>query len=61
MGLVLTTTAGLIVWIVGWALGYKAFDAFLVTLLILVFAVAARLIMPALPGSRGDETPPPGA
>ena len=31
MGLVLTTTFGLVVWIVLWALGAKAIDAFLIT------------------------------
>ena len=30
MGLVLTATAGLILWIVLWAQGIKAFDAFIV-------------------------------
>ncbi len=29
MGLVLTATAGLVIWIVLWALGAKGFDAFM--------------------------------
>ena len=29
MGLILTVTAGLVVWIVLWALGAKGFDAFM--------------------------------
>ena len=29
MGLVLTVTAGLIIWIVLWALGAKGFDSFM--------------------------------
>ena len=34
MGFVLATTAGLVVWIVLWAIGAKAIDAFLVTVVI---------------------------
>ena len=41
MGFILTVTAGLIVWIVLWALGAKGFDAFmLATVIILVGAIA---------------------
>ena len=56
MGLVLTTAAGLIVWIVLWAIGVKSFDAFLLTLGMIVLAATARLILPSLPGSRRDES-----
>jgi hypothetical protein len=55
MGLLLTTIAGLVVWIVLWAIGVKSFDAFLVTLAMIVLAATARLIAPALAGSRGEE------
>jgi hypothetical protein len=58
MGLVLTTTAGLIVWIVLWAIGVKSFDAFLLTLGMIVLAATARLILPSLPGSRSDPDEP---
>ena len=61
MGLVLTTTAGLIVWIVLWAIGVKSFDAFLLTLGMIVLAATARLILPSLPGSRRDESSHPDA
>jgi Mn2+/Fe2+ NRAMP family transporter len=61
MGLLLTLTAGLIVWIVLWAVDFKAFDAFLITLLMVVVAATARIVAPFLPGNRDDETPPPGA
>lgn len=61
MGLLLTLTAGLIVWIVLWAVDFKAFDAFLITLLMVVVAATARIVAPLLPGNRDDETPPPGA
>ena len=52
MGLVLATTFGLIVWIVLWAIGAKAFDAFMITVLIAVVAVTVRMILPYLPGNR---------
>ena len=35
MGLILTVTAGLVVWIVLWALGAKGFDAFMLATLII--------------------------
>ena len=58
MGLVLTTTAGLCLWIVLWAINVKAFDAFLLTLGMVVLAVTARMILPSLPGSRPDPDEP---
>ena len=54
MGLVLATTAGLIVWIVLWAIGVKSFDAFLLTLGMVILAATVRMILPSLPGSRPD-------
>ena len=58
MGLVLTTAAGLALWIVLWAIGVKSFDAFLVTLFLIILAATARLILPSLPGSRPDPDEP---
>lgn len=52
MGLILATTAGLSIWIALWAVGAKAFDAFLATLLIVIVAAAGRIIRPFLPGNR---------
>jgi hypothetical protein len=54
MGFVLATTAGLIVWIVLWALGAKGFDSFLLTLLIMVIAATLKMIAPSLPGNRDN-------
>ena len=59
MGLILTTTAGLIVWIVLWAIGVKSFDAFLLTLGMIILAATVRMILPSLPGNRSDESSPP--
>jgi hypothetical protein len=52
MGLVVATTFGLIVWLVLWALGIKAFDAFMITVLIALVAVTLRMLAPYLPGNR---------
>ena len=41
-----TLTVGLVIWIVAWALGIKAFDAFLFTSLITVMAAGARITRP---------------
>ena len=52
MGVLLTLIAGLVVWVVLWAIGAKAFDAMLITLVMLVIAAAARLVVPYLHGNR---------
>ena len=52
MGLVVATTVGLVIWIVMWALGIKAVDAFMITLLLVVVGATIRIIAPYLPGNR---------
>jgi hypothetical protein len=52
MGVILATTFGLILWLVLWALGIKAFDAFMLTILIAIVAATLRMIAPYLPGNR---------
>jgi Mn2+/Fe2+ NRAMP family transporter len=54
MGLLLTTIAGLIVWIVLWAIDVKSFDAFLITLGMVIVAATLRIVAPYLPGNRPD-------
>jgi hypothetical protein len=54
MGLLLTTIAGLVVWIVLWAVGVKSFDAFLITTLMIVIAAAVRVFAPRMPGKGSD-------
>jgi hypothetical protein len=55
MGLLLTTTAGLAIWVVLWAVGAKSFDAFLITMVLVLLAATARLLTPYLPGGRSGE------
>jgi hypothetical protein len=50
MGLVLTTTFGLVLWIVLWAIGAKAFDAFLIAAVVIMLGATARILAPYLPG-----------
>ena len=52
MSVILATTFGLILWLVLWALGVKAFDAFMLTVLIALVAATVRMIAPYLPGNR---------
>jgi len=57
MGVLLTFIAGLAIWIVLWAIGAKSFDAFLITLVMLIIAAAAHIIWPTLPGNRDPDRP----
>jgi hypothetical protein len=52
MGLILTATAGLSLWIVLWALNVSGFDAILIVVLMVLIAVAVRQLIPFLPGRR---------
>jgi hypothetical protein len=52
MGLILTATAGLIVWIVLWALGTKGVDAFLLAAAIILVGASLRILSGYLPGRR---------
>jgi hypothetical protein len=52
MGLVVVTTIGLVIWLVMWALGIKAIDAFMITVLLVLVGATMRIIAPYLPGNR---------
>jgi hypothetical protein len=55
MGLLLTTIAGLVVWIVLWAIDVKPFDAFLITLGMIIVAATVQIVTPYLPGNRPSQ------
>ena len=55
MGLLIATVFALTLWIVGWAVGGKAFDWFLLSAAIVVVAATVRVVMPYLPGRTPDE------
>ena len=46
MSVLVALTVGLVFWIIAWTFGIKAFDAFLVTLLLVISAAAVRAISP---------------
>jgi hypothetical protein len=51
-------TAGLVVWIVVWAIGAKPFDAFLLTLLIVLPAATWQIFGPGIKKMLGADEPP---
>ena len=50
MAMTLWTTAALVVWIVLWALGAKSFDAFMLTVLILLIGSTIHILKRYKPG-----------
>jgi hypothetical protein len=52
MGLILTATAGLAVWIVIWSLNVSGFDAILIAIVMVLVAIGVRNLLPFLPGRR---------
>ena len=52
MGLVLTATAGLCLWIVLWSQNVSAFDGILIVAVMVLVAIAVRTLLPFLPGRR---------
>ena len=53
MGLVLTATAGLVIWIVLWATNsFSGFDSILIGIVMVLLAIAVRGLLPYLPGRR---------
>jgi len=56
MGILLTLIAGLSLWVVLWATGLmKSFDAFLITLLMVLLAGTAAALAPYLPGGHSRD------
>jgi hypothetical protein len=52
MGLILTATAGLCIWIVVWALDVSGLDAIFVAIGMVLIAIGVRNLIPFLPGRR---------
>jgi hypothetical protein len=52
MGLVLTATAGLCIWIILWALNVSGLDAIGLAILMVLVAIGVRNLLPFLPGRR---------
>ena len=60
MIVLVTFTVGLVIWVVGWALGLKAFDVFLLTVLMTVIAATVRITIPYLNQWLGRDRVDPG-
>ncbi|HZC14472.1 MAG TPA: hypothetical protein VE270_10685 [Thermoleophilaceae bacterium] len=58
MAILVTFTVGLIWWVCAWAFGIKAFDAFLLTMFLVVGAAAYMLVKPFLDQMLGREAAP---
>ena len=52
MALTLWTTAALVLWIVLWALGSKAFDAFMIPILLILIGATLQSLKRYLPNKR---------
>ena len=52
MGLILTATAGLCLWIVIWSLNVSGLDAIVIALVMVLVAIGVRNLLPFLPGRR---------
>jgi hypothetical protein len=50
MGLVATVAASLVLWVVLWAIGVKAFDGIWIVFGILIVAVVGRVLARYIPG-----------
>jgi hypothetical protein len=53
MGLILTATAGLCIWIIVWSLNVSGLDAILIAVVMILIAIGVRNLLPFLPGRRG--------
>jgi len=60
MIVLVTLTVGLVIWIVAWAFGIKAFDAFLFTAIITVMAAGAQIAKPYVDRILKGSPPAPG-
>ena len=52
MGLILTATAGLCIWIVVWALDVSGLDAIMIAVVMVLIAIGVRNLLPFRPGRR---------
>ena len=58
MGVLVALAVGLVFWIVAWTYGIKAFDAFLVTIFLVVCAQAGHMVSPFVRKLLGREPEP---
>jgi hypothetical protein len=54
MGVLISLTLGLAIWIIGFALGWKPVDPFLITVLLVVIAITVRAVKPFIAKITGN-------
>ncbi|MGB9185668.1 MAG: hypothetical protein WCB67_16560 [Solirubrobacteraceae bacterium] len=52
MGLIITATVGLCIWIILWSLNVSGLDAIGLALVMVLVAIGVRNVLPFLPGRR---------
>ncbi|MFZ0976363.1 MAG: hypothetical protein WAN22_29340 [Solirubrobacteraceae bacterium] len=52
MGVILTATAGLCLWIILWSLNISGLDSILIGIVMVLIALGVRQLLPLLPGRR---------
>jgi hypothetical protein len=52
MGVILTATAGLCLWIILWSLNISGLDSILIGIVMVLIALGVRQLLPFLPGRR---------
>lgn len=52
MGLILTGTVGLCLWIILWTLNISGLDAIFIAIVMVLIGIGVRNLMPFLPGRR---------
>jgi hypothetical protein len=55
MLLIVSLVFSLVLWVVLWATGAKAIDAFMLAIVIMLGAAIAHIVLPMLPGNRSRE------
>jgi hypothetical protein len=60
MIVLVTLTVGLVIWIVAWAFGIKAFDAFMFAAFITFVAAGVKIAQPFVKQTLEGAPPPPG-
>lgn len=57
MGVLVTFTVGMAIWIVGYSFGVKSFDAFMVTIALTVIAITVRAARPLIDQVLNRDAP----
>ena len=52
MILIVTLVISLVLWVVLWGIGAKGFDAFMLSIVLMLGAAIVHIVVPMLPGNR---------